>query len=90
VPNEGLRHYYESIHAKSVESVHAQTPKEKIIGSQVITFDPSQMEEVRKLTDKFLNSLEHLASKGKKRTEVYQAIFNFFKLNKSSLKRSSS
>ena len=52
-----------------------------MIGAQVFAFDPEQLEEVRKLTDDYLNSLNELAAKGENKTEVYQAITNIFRLS---------
>lgn len=80
LPNEGLKSYYEGIHDKSKESVRLQSPKEKIIASQVFAFDPKQLEEAEKLTNDYLNKLEALSLKSEKKIEVYQAITNIFRL----------
>ena len=79
-PNEAIRSYYKSMLPKCLESIDSQTPDEKVIGAQTMAFDPTQMNAVRKLTDDYLDALNLLASRGKKRTEVYQAFCNFFKL----------
>lgn len=81
VPSDAIRKYYEDVHEKSLKSVREQAPSEKVIGAQVFAFDPEQLEEVRKLTDDYLNSLNELAAKGENKTEVYQAITNIFRLS---------
>ena len=80
VPNEAIRKYYQGVHAQSLKSLEEQTPAEKVIGAQVFAFDPTQIEEVRKLTDEYLKKLNSLAAEGKNRTEVYQAITNVFRI----------
>jgi uncharacterized protein (TIGR02147 family) len=81
ISNDAIKKYYEGVHAESLKSVKEQSPSEKVIGAQVFAFDPSQLEEVRKLTDDFLNSLNELAAAGKNKTEIYQAITNIFRLS---------
>lgn len=81
VPSEALRSYYEGVHEQSLKTIRTQGPAEKVIGAQVFAFDPSQMEEVRELTNNFLDQLNDLALKGKNKTEVYQAITNIFKIS---------
>lgn len=81
VPNAAIRKYYQGVHAESLKSLENQSPEEKVIGAQVFAFDPSQIEEVRKLTDEYLKNLNSLAAEGKNRTEVYQAITNVFRVS---------
>lgn len=81
VPSDALRKYYEGVHGESLKSIKEQSPAEKVIGAQVFSFDPSQLEEVRRLTNSYLDSLNDLAAIGKNKTEVYQAIANVFRLS---------
>lgn len=81
VQSDALRKYYVSVHGESLKSIHEQTPNEKVIGAQVFAFDTAQLEEVRKLTDNYLNSLNDLAATGKNKTEIYQAITNVFRIS---------
>jgi uncharacterized protein (TIGR02147 family) len=81
VPNEAIRKYYHGVIQKSDASVEGQSPAEKIIGTEVFAFDPEQLEEVRKKTDEYLDSLLALARSGKNRTEVYQVMANVFRLS---------
>jgi uncharacterized protein (TIGR02147 family) len=80
-PNEALRNYYEAIHDKSKQSIRTQSPEEKVIGWQVFAFDPTQLDEVRKLTDEYLTKLEELSLQGKNKSEVYQALTNVFRIS---------
>lgn len=81
IPTEAIQNYYESVNEKSVTSIRTQTPQEKVIGTEVFAFDPEQLEEVRKLTDQYLDGLLKLAKKGKNRNQVYQVFTNVFRLN---------
>jgi uncharacterized protein (TIGR02147 family) len=80
VPSEAIRNYYESVIDRVRDSVKTQSPQEKVIAADVFAFDPSQLDEVRKLTDGYLGKLQALAKNGKNRTEVYQAFTDVFRL----------
>lgn len=82
VPNEALRNYYRGVLDRCLESVAEQPPSDKVVGAEVFAFDPAQIEEVRSLTDDYLTSLRRLAQTGKRRTEVYQALTNVFRITK--------
>ncbi len=75
-----MRSYYKEIHQKSLNSVESQNSNEKVIGAQVFAFDPDQIDAVRELTDQYLNQLNEIAKAGKKKTEIYQALANVFRL----------
>lgn len=80
-PSEAIRKYYRGVLQHADRSITEQTPKEKVVGTEVFAFDASQLEEVRGLTDSYLNQLLNLARTGKKRTHIYQAFVDFFRLN---------
>lgn len=82
IPNDALKKYYEGVHVESMKSIHEQTPSEKVIGAEVFSFDPSQLDKVRELTNAYLDSLSRLANECDNKTEVYQAIANVFRLTK--------
>lgn len=82
LPSETIQKYYLDIHEESKKSIKEQTPQDKVIGTQVFSLDVEQLEEVRVLTENYLNSLNELAARGKNKTEIYQAITNVFKLTK--------
>lgn len=81
VPSEIIRSYYRSVANRSHDSYEKQTPMEKVSAAETFTFDIDQLEEVRKLTDEYLDNLTDLASKGVNRTHTYQALLNIFRLN---------
>jgi len=80
--NDALKKYYKELQIKTDESLNEQGPDTRISGAQVFAFDPTQGAEVKRLMDKYLNELEHLAAKGKERTEVYQAVAHVYRLTK--------
>jgi len=85
-PNEAIRSYYRNLIPKCLTAIDSQTPAEKVIGSQTFAFDPEQLDEVRTLTDRYLDSLNALSAKGKKRTQLYQAFCNVFRLTQTPIK----
>jgi uncharacterized protein (TIGR02147 family) len=80
-PNDAIRSYYEGVHGHSSASIRSQGPDTKSIGAQVFAFDPADLPQVKKLTDEFLLGLNEIATRGKNRSEVYQAIANVFRLS---------
>lgn len=79
VPDEAIRKYYSGVHDRSLESL---SQDERASGAQVFAFDPDQLEEVKEMVDDFLLRLNKLAMKGKRRSEVYQALANVFPLTR--------
>lgn len=81
VPSEAIRSYYRSVAQKSLESYGSQTPQEKISAAETFTFDPDQLEEVRRLTDEYLDKIVELSRQSKTKSTTYQALLNIFRLN---------
>ncbi len=81
VPNEAIKNYYKSVSKKSAESYETQTPQEKVSAAETFSFDPGQIEELRKLTDDYLNSVMELSNRSQEKTATYQALVNVFRLN---------
>jgi uncharacterized protein (TIGR02147 family) len=81
LPSEAIRKYYEGVLDRARESVRTQSPQEKVAGTEVFAFDPSQLEAVRALTDQYLEDLRQLARQGAAPTEMYQAFVDVFRLN---------
>lgn len=81
VPNEAIRNYYQGVLEQSKKSITTQTPKQKIIGTEVFAFDVDQISQVTQLTDRYLNALLKIAKKGKNRKDVYQVFVDVFRLN---------
>ena len=88
--SEAIRNYYHGVYARADQSVDTQTAQEKVAGAEVFAFDPSQLEEVKKMNDAFLDSLLKLARQGKQRTEIYQVVTNIFRLNPKPKRKSKS
>lgn len=80
LPNEAIRKYYKGVLDRALQSIDTQTPQEKVVGSEVFAFDPSQIEEVRQATEEYLHNLTKIAKNSKKQTEVYQAFVDVFRL----------
>lgn len=85
-PSEAIRNYYQDVLERANNSIQTQTPKEKVVGTEVFAFDPAQLEDAKKLTDQYLNQMLDLAKKGKQRTEMYQVFTDFFRLNQKEAK----
>lgn len=81
IPSEVIQSYYRSLLPIIEHNISAQDSRERVIGAEVMAFDDSQIDEVRKLSDEFLISLQKLSMKSKNKKSVYQAFFNFFKLS---------
>lgn len=81
VPNEAIRSYYHSVAQRSLISYQTQTPQQKISAAETFTFDPDQLEEVRLLTDEYLDKIVELSRQSKNKSTTYQALINVFRLN---------
>jgi len=81
IPNEAIRSYYEAVHLRSQTSIRTQGPDAKAIGAQVFAFDPTDLSQIKKLTDDYLSALNKVATQGKNRTEIYQAVANVFRVS---------
>ncbi len=76
-----ITEYYRQVTEKSLETLNTQDPETRVSGAQCFALDPNQIEQARKLTFEYLDSLQRLADQGKSRTEVYQAVAHLFKFN---------
>lgn len=79
-PNLALRNFHKQTLTKAIESLEKQSPKEKIVGSETLAFDSSQMDEIRELTEVFFNQVLKIAKKAKKKDSVYHLGVQFFNL----------
>ncbi len=82
VPSEAIRKCYRGLLEKCADAVETQSPQEKVIGAETFTFDPKQLPQLKELTDRYFEQVLELAASGKKRTEVYQAFVEVFRLTK--------
>jgi uncharacterized protein (TIGR02147 family) len=80
IPNASFQNYYQSLMKKVEASITDQTPDEKVIGAEVFAFDPKQFPELKKITHQYLSRLSRLSEKSVKKTEMYQAFCNVFRL----------
>lgn len=81
VPKDAMRKYYRQTLQKALESVDAQTPDEKVIGTEVFAFDSNQLEEARKISHRYLDEMLALSKKSKNKRALYQVCAQFFRLN---------
>ncbi len=77
-PSEAIRNYYSGVLNEAKGSIQTQTPKQKVVGTEVFAFDVDQIEDVRQITENYLHQLNELAQKGKTRDQVYQAFVDVF------------
>lgn len=80
LPNGALRSFHKQMLAKAKESIESQTPEEKYIGSETLSFDANQLKEFSKLADNFFNQVIKLANKGSNKKDVYHIGLQFFRL----------
>ncbi len=81
LPSDGIRKYYKQVMQKAVEAIEEQDIQERIFGTEVFTFDPAQIPELRKRTNDYLNEVLKLSQKSKNQDSVYQASVQIFRLN---------
>jgi uncharacterized protein (TIGR02147 family) len=84
--NVGLRHFHKAMLERAIEALEKQTNDEKLVGSETIIFDLDQMEEFKKMTEKYFTKAVNLGRSGKKRREVYHLGVQFFRLTERNLK----
>ncbi|RYZ90682.1 MAG: hypothetical protein EOP04_03110 [Proteobacteria bacterium] len=70
IPNEAIRNYGRAILDRARESITQQSPLEKATGTEVFSFDPSQIDEARSRTHAYLDDMQRLAMRGTERTEM--------------------
>lgn len=81
-PNESLRKYHAQLFDKAKEAIYIQNPHQKVLGSMVIAFDPSDIPEIQKRWAAFRKDLESFLSQGQNRKEVCAVVFETFSLTK--------
>jgi len=81
IPTEAQENYYHGVISKLDESIGVKNPK-KVIATEVMAFDPEDLEEVRRITDEYLDRLIRISKKSKKKTKLYQSLVSFFALGK--------
>lgn len=80
--NLALQAFHRQMLEKAAQSLTMQTPKEKFVGSETFAFDVSQMPEVQRRIDEFLDDLSEFAATGANPTETYHAGVQLFRLTR--------
>jgi uncharacterized protein (TIGR02147 family) len=83
-PSEAIRKAYRQVIDKGEQAITSQSPREKVIGIETFALDPQQIPELKELTDRYFDQVLELAARGKKRTEIYQAFVEVFRLTETS------
>jgi uncharacterized protein (TIGR02147 family) len=80
VRSESLRKFHKQMMEKALLSLETQLPKERLIQTQTISFDQTQINEVEDLMDQFFERVVQLSRKGQKRDQIYHLSTVFFNL----------
>ncbi|HUP58211.1 MAG TPA: TIGR02147 family protein [Bdellovibrionota bacterium] len=80
IPNEALRSFHRQMLQKAIETLETQSTSEKAIGTETFAFDPSQLEEAKRIQEECFQKMSALAAKGKARREVYHLGIQFFRI----------
>lgn len=79
VPNKSVRRFHKQCLEKAIESLESQTPQEKVVGTETIAIDSSQIEKFRELIENFFDSALALAQESSAKDQVYHLGVQFFK-----------
>jgi uncharacterized protein (TIGR02147 family) len=80
--NAGLRQFHRKMLQLASDALETQSNTQKVVSSETFGFDPSQVEEVRKLTRKYLSKVVNLANSATRQREVYHLGVQFFRLTR--------
>jgi uncharacterized protein (TIGR02147 family) len=78
--HSALKAFYRKMFEKASAALDQQSNQEKLMGFEVLAFDPDQLEEVRIIVEESISKILKKAKNGKCTTEVYQLGFQFFRL----------
>jgi uncharacterized protein (TIGR02147 family) len=81
-PNAALKRYHRGILEKAIESIDAQTPKQRMSATDILPIDSKYLKEVDKLSQEFTSAVFKLSEKSSVKDSVYALSVHFFKLNK--------
>jgi uncharacterized protein (TIGR02147 family) len=84
IANPALKEFHRSMLTKAIESLETQSPKEKSVGSETMTFDPARLPEVNAILEEAYAKVKALASEGSSQKEIYHLGIQFFRLTQSS------
>jgi uncharacterized protein (TIGR02147 family) len=80
VPNQAFQKYHRQMLNLAAKSLDTQTASEKLVGSEVLAFSKSQLKEAEVLMEEYFTKMIALASKTKKKTDVYHVGVQVFNL----------
>jgi transcriptional regulator with XRE-family HTH domain len=80
IPNDALKRFHGQLMDKAKDAVFFLRPEERVLGSLTIAFDPDDLPMVQERWLAFRDEIQALASQGKRRREVFTAVFSGFKL----------
>lgn len=80
VPNNALKLFHKQILEKAIESIHSQTPKERMSATDILPIDSKYLPEVDRLSREFSSAVMKLSEKSKVKDSVYALTVHFFNL----------
>lgn len=81
VPSEAIRGFHKAAINKALASIEEQSPDQRNIESLTLSYNPEQMEDVKKFMNKFLRAFETKFGKIPN-GEIYQLNLQFFSLSR--------
>ncbi len=79
-PSDAINRFHHQMLSKASEALGSQPNDERLMSTETFAFDSTAFEEVRRLTNEYLDRVVSLAQKGKKRDQVYHLGTYFFSL----------
>ena len=80
MPQDALRKYHQQMLNKAIESLTAQSPQEKWIGSETFVFDSNRLQEANQLIEQFFDRMVQLSIPRENGDHVYHLSTCFFKV----------
>ncbi len=79
-PSDAINRFHHQMLSKASEALSAQPTDERLMSTETFAFDATGFEEVRRLTNEYLDRVSSFAKKGKKRDRIYHLGTFFFNL----------
>ncbi|MNJ91266.1 Helix-turn-helix domain protein [compost metagenome] len=86
VPNTALRKFHDQMFDKAKQSLTAQTPEEKFVGSETFVFDQEQLQEANEILEECFSRILNISKKSNHKRAVYHLGIQFFRLTAKELK----
>lgn len=78
--SQALRRYHAQMLQKAIDSLEAQRPEERYVGSQTFAIDFEQLEEAKPIIEEFRKKLVELFDRGERRSQVYHLGVQLFRV----------